>query len=383
MAQRLDRGPHPRHVAVVIGAQRIDHPLGAPLELVAVVGDVGGEVGRLAVGADQHPILVVAELARPQPDRALAVVDVAAPAQLRRSPPRSCRPRAASAPRTRCRSGPRSAPGSPRSVRASPRCRAGRGPRGRPGRLRRRQARRPAPPRTRLGTRPRAARRPACAPRSTPRSARTWPPTSFSRYSRSTWWPASSSSRASESPYAAPRPAATVSGPVGLADTNSTSTRSGRSGVPRPKASPASSRAARLCAVPAIGEEEVHESRARDLDSLGAVGQAGRPAPRAAARRSRAAPARAPARAASRRWWSSRPARAWAGARASARSESAAPSPQGVRRRADRGAQLVERIGHAAILEVPLVRLARCGGRYRAARRGTMRPAVGYRAPRS
>ena len=47
-----------------------------------MVGDVGGEVGRLAVGADQDPVLVVAELGRPQPHRALALVDVPAAAQL-------------------------------------------------------------------------------------------------------------------------------------------------------------------------------------------------------------------------------------------------------------------------------------------------------------
>ncbi len=82
VTQRLDRCPHPRHVAVVIGSDRIDHPLRPPFQLVPVVGDVGGEVGRLAVGAHEHPILVVAKLSRPQPDRALALVDVTPPAQM-------------------------------------------------------------------------------------------------------------------------------------------------------------------------------------------------------------------------------------------------------------------------------------------------------------
>ncbi len=63
---------------MVIGADRIDQPLSPALELVEVVGDVGGEVGGLAVGADQDPILVVAEGRGPQPHGALAVVHVAA-----------------------------------------------------------------------------------------------------------------------------------------------------------------------------------------------------------------------------------------------------------------------------------------------------------------
>ena len=60
-AERRDRGAQPGDVAVVVGAEHVDQPAEAALELVPVVGDVGGEVGRLAVGADQHPVLVVAE----------------------------------------------------------------------------------------------------------------------------------------------------------------------------------------------------------------------------------------------------------------------------------------------------------------------------------
>ena len=70
-----------RDVAVVVGAEHVDQPLVPALDLVEVVGDVGGEVGRLAVGADQDPVLVVAELGRPQPHRALALVDVTVAAQ--------------------------------------------------------------------------------------------------------------------------------------------------------------------------------------------------------------------------------------------------------------------------------------------------------------
>ena len=75
-------------VAVVVGAEHVDQALEAALELVPVVGDVGGEVGRLAVGADQDPVLVVAEVGRAQPERALALVGVAASRAARRAPPR-------------------------------------------------------------------------------------------------------------------------------------------------------------------------------------------------------------------------------------------------------------------------------------------------------
>ena len=168
---RVGRAPRsPRasgHVAVVVGAEDVDQLLGAPLELVAVVGDVGGEVGRLAVRADQHPVLVVAELGRPQPDRALALVYVPALAELARAPRRPRPPRAARARRTSCRSSRRSAPASPRSAPASPRCPTGRARRGlrvgAPARDLARRARRRSRPRSR----PRGDPRLASAPRST------------------------------------------------------------------------------------------------------------------------------------------------------------------------------------------------------------------------
>src|SRR3954465_6256064 len=49
--------PGPRHVAVVVGAEDVDQAVEAALQLVPVIGDVGRQVGRLAVGADQHPVL--------------------------------------------------------------------------------------------------------------------------------------------------------------------------------------------------------------------------------------------------------------------------------------------------------------------------------------
>ena len=48
-AERGDRRLHPRDVAVVVGAEDVDQAVVAALELLLVVGDVGGEVRRLAV----------------------------------------------------------------------------------------------------------------------------------------------------------------------------------------------------------------------------------------------------------------------------------------------------------------------------------------------
>ena len=76
-AEGLDRGAHAGHVAMVVGAEDVDQPAEAALELVPVVGDVGGEVGRFAVGPDQHPVLVVAEGRRAQPEGLVAAVGVA------------------------------------------------------------------------------------------------------------------------------------------------------------------------------------------------------------------------------------------------------------------------------------------------------------------
>ena len=67
---------HPEHVAVVVRAPDVEHPVVAPPELVEVVGDVRREVGELSRRAAQHAILVVAERRRAQPGRALGGVDV-------------------------------------------------------------------------------------------------------------------------------------------------------------------------------------------------------------------------------------------------------------------------------------------------------------------
>ena len=46
------------------------------LELIPVIGDVGGKVGVLAVGLDQHAVLVVAQIGGTEPQSAVLGVEV-------------------------------------------------------------------------------------------------------------------------------------------------------------------------------------------------------------------------------------------------------------------------------------------------------------------
>ncbi len=77
-AERLDAGIQARHLTVVVGPEDVDDPVEAPLEeLVAVVGEVSRQVGRIAVRLDEHAVAGVAEAARAQPDGSVLVEDVA------------------------------------------------------------------------------------------------------------------------------------------------------------------------------------------------------------------------------------------------------------------------------------------------------------------
>lgn len=78
-------GPAPRgqhglaagDVAVVVGAPDVDEVVEAALHLVVVVRHVAHEVRHLAVGLDEHAILLVVERAGPEPGGAVLDVDVA------------------------------------------------------------------------------------------------------------------------------------------------------------------------------------------------------------------------------------------------------------------------------------------------------------------
>ncbi len=66
------------YIAVVVGAPDIDHTVIAAFEFVHVVGDVGGEIGRLAIVAYHDAIFFVTEVGGAEPQCALVLVDVAA-----------------------------------------------------------------------------------------------------------------------------------------------------------------------------------------------------------------------------------------------------------------------------------------------------------------
>ena len=142
VAQRLVGRLHAGDVAVMVGAPDVDQPLEPARVLVGVVGDVGREVGVLAARAAQHAVLVVAEVGRAQPQRAVVLVAVAAGRQRLESAARNGR-RAACARRTRCRSRRPCVRASRGFVRSSGRCPA--------SRARRRSARPPRRSRRRSG----------------------------------------------------------------------------------------------------------------------------------------------------------------------------------------------------------------------------------------
>ncbi len=57
---------------MMIGAQHVDETREPPLALLQMIGDIGREVGLLAVLAHHHAILLVAELGGAEPERAVA-----------------------------------------------------------------------------------------------------------------------------------------------------------------------------------------------------------------------------------------------------------------------------------------------------------------------
>src|SRR5262249_50038911 len=63
------------------GAEHVDAQVEAAVPLVQVVGDVRGDVGRLAVALDHDAVLVVTKSAGAQPGCAVLFVDVVRPAQ--------------------------------------------------------------------------------------------------------------------------------------------------------------------------------------------------------------------------------------------------------------------------------------------------------------
>ena len=77
VAQRHGAALEPADVAVVVGAEHVHGDVEPALQLGDDVREVAGEVAGLAVRANDHPVLVVAELGRPEPQCAVQLVRVA------------------------------------------------------------------------------------------------------------------------------------------------------------------------------------------------------------------------------------------------------------------------------------------------------------------
>ena len=77
LAERGRRGLEPRNVAVVVGTEHVDAQVEAAFPLVQVVGQVTGDVSRLAVALDHDAVLVITKSTAAQPCCAILLVDVA------------------------------------------------------------------------------------------------------------------------------------------------------------------------------------------------------------------------------------------------------------------------------------------------------------------
>ena len=62
---------------MVIGTEEVDVHVETAGALVDVIGGIRGEICVLAVGLDEHTILIVAEVGRAQPDGAVLLEDMA------------------------------------------------------------------------------------------------------------------------------------------------------------------------------------------------------------------------------------------------------------------------------------------------------------------
>src|SRR5271166_5576862 len=82
MPKHLRYRLQPSNVPMVIRAENDNKAIEAAIEFVAHVGDIGGEIRRLAVGAQDDPVFVVAELSGLHPERALSLLGVPAAPQV-------------------------------------------------------------------------------------------------------------------------------------------------------------------------------------------------------------------------------------------------------------------------------------------------------------
>ena len=76
-----DGGAHARNVTVMVRAPDINEPVVATVELVVVIGDVGGEIGQASVRLAQHAVFVVAQLLGSEPEGVFLLIGVACGSQ--------------------------------------------------------------------------------------------------------------------------------------------------------------------------------------------------------------------------------------------------------------------------------------------------------------
>jgi hypothetical protein len=78
VAHRLGCVPDPSDGPVMVRAPDVDELVEAAAELLEDIADVSREVGRLAVRAEDDAVLVIAEGSRPEPQRAILLIEVTA-----------------------------------------------------------------------------------------------------------------------------------------------------------------------------------------------------------------------------------------------------------------------------------------------------------------
>ena len=67
MPKRLHCRLHTRHISVVICAPDIDKKVIPTRELVAVIGDIGEQIGELAIALDEHAVFIIAVIGGTEP----------------------------------------------------------------------------------------------------------------------------------------------------------------------------------------------------------------------------------------------------------------------------------------------------------------------------
>ena len=77
LTHRHQRAAHARHIAMVIRAEHINQACEAAFALAQVIGEIRCEIRTLAIGADQHTVLVIAVAAGAEPHGPVLAIELA------------------------------------------------------------------------------------------------------------------------------------------------------------------------------------------------------------------------------------------------------------------------------------------------------------------